>query len=161
MQASWREWVPVQLGEDPSGSSLTGSSTQGGGPPGYPFGSMPGANPFAGVPGGPNAGYAPNTTAQFADEVVPAVPQHHVGPGPSAGGAWGAAPPQGYGAPQHMTLQFTGRRRRQTEKEPSCGQLLPVGRSVPCQLSPPVPMACPCRHDRSAVCHGEHELAAH
>ncbi|GLC34136.1 hypothetical protein PLESTB_000841300 [Pleodorina starrii] len=77
---------------------------QGAGPPG-------GHNPFAPVATGAYNPYNVNTTAQFADEVVPAVPQM---PPPGASfaaghqGAWGAptAPGAGY-APQHVALQFT------------------------------------------------------
>lgn len=100
--------------------SLTGfaraTATQGAGPPGghNPFGG-PGANPF-------NA-YQVDTTAQFADEVVPAVPQQPAGPpggafapqgawgGAGAAGAWGGSPQQpaqGSFGPQHVNLQFTG-----------------------------------------------------
>ncbi|PNW70507.1 hypothetical protein CHLRE_17g722700v5 [Chlamydomonas reinhardtii] len=88
---------------------------QGAGPPGghNPFGG-PGANPF-------NA-YQVDTTAQFADEVVPAVPQQPAGPpggafapqgawgGAGAAGAWGGSPQQpaqGSFGPQHVNLQFT------------------------------------------------------
>ncbi|KXZ51949.1 hypothetical protein GPECTOR_11g73 [Gonium pectorale] len=80
---------------------------QGAGPPGgyNPFGQQgPGQNPFG--------AYNVDTTAQFADEVVPAVPQAHApqphGFVPAQQGAWGAPPPQqgGFG-PQHVALQFT------------------------------------------------------
>ncbi|EFJ53065.1 hypothetical protein VOLCADRAFT_102690 [Volvox carteri f. nagariensis] len=77
---------------------------QGAGPPG-------GHNPFGPASQGAYPAYNVNTTAQFADEVMPAAPQ---GPPPSASfapvqqGAWGppAPPGAGYG-PQHVALQFT------------------------------------------------------
>ncbi|GFR42590.1 hypothetical protein Agub_g3517 [Astrephomene gubernaculifera] len=77
---------------------------QGAGPPG-------GQNPFAAAGQNPFSAYNVNTTAQYADEVVPAVPQQppaHAGFAPAYQGAWGApaAPGGGY-APQQVPLQFT------------------------------------------------------
>ncbi|GIL46113.1 hypothetical protein Vafri_3174 [Volvox africanus] len=76
---------------------------QGAGPQG-------GHNPFGPVVQGAYVPYNVNTTAQFADEVVPAISQ---GPPPSTSfsanyqGAWGAPSPQGAYGPQHVALQFT------------------------------------------------------
>ncbi|GIL71631.1 hypothetical protein Vretimale_920 [Volvox reticuliferus] len=69
-----------------------------------------GHNPFGPVVQGAYVPYNVNTTAQFADEVVPAIPQ---GPPPSTSfsashqGAWGAPAPHGAYGPQHVALQFT------------------------------------------------------